>query len=65
MSEKIITVLLIIAIIVSVFSMVVTLGLSTDSLPIRERTITIIKGADAKAANVGLTIQEPSNTANG
>ena len=60
MSEKLITVLLIIAIVVSVFSMVITLGLSTDMIPVRERTVTIIQGEDVRPANVGLTIREPS-----
>ena len=65
MSEKIITVLLIAAIIVAVFSMVVTLGLSTDTLPVKEKTVTIIKGNDMQAANVGLTIKETSLAING
>ena len=65
MSEKIITVLLIVAIVVSIFSMVVTLGLSTDSLSMGGKTVTIIKGEDVKPANVGLTIKEPSLSTNG
>jgi len=58
MDNKIIGVLLIAAIIMSTISMVITMNLSVDDMPVRERTVTIVKGADAQAGNVMLNVGE-------
>jgi hypothetical protein len=57
MDDKIIAVLLIAAIIISLVSVIVTIGLNTKSIPL-ERTTTIIKKSDSSSANVGFVIEE-------
>ena len=57
MNDKIIAVLLIVAIIISLTSMIVTMGLNTKNIPL-ERTTTIIKKADVSSSNVGLVIEK-------
>ena len=55
MNQKLIVVLLVLAIIISVFSMIVTLSLNAKDLQI-EKTATIIKEPASESANVGLSI---------
>ena len=64
MDNRIIVVLLIVAIIVSVFSLVVTLSLSTDDMRLQEKTTTIIKKSDVSSGQVGFTIEPTSENQN-
>jgi len=57
MDKKMITVLLVIAIVISVLSLVVTLSLNTDNMSLRERTTTIIQKPDFSSGQVGITIE--------
>ena len=61
--KKIIGVLLVFTIIMSVFSIIVTLNFNTDNLP-KERTTTIIKSADAQTSNLELTVEKNTKTQN-
>jgi len=57
MNEKIIAILLIVAIVISLTSMFITIGLNTDNIPL-ERTTTIIKKPDVSSSNIGFVIEK-------
>ena len=57
MNEKIIAILLIVAIVISLTSMFITIGLNTDNIQI-ERTTTIIKKPDVSSSNIGFVIEK-------
>ena len=56
MDEKIIVILLIVAIIISTFSMIITLNLNTNDLQIGKDS-SFVEKPDTESANVGLTIK--------
>lgn len=60
MSEKIIVILLIAAIIISVFSMIVTLSLNSNDLNI-QRTKNVVDKPDLQSSSVGLIITPQPN----
>ncbi len=64
MDNKIIVVLLIAAILISVFSLVVTLSLNTEDLRLQEKSTTIIKQADVGSGQVGFTVGSTSKNQN-
>ncbi len=57
MDNKVIVFLLIAAVIVSVFSLVVTLSLNTDDMRLQEKTITVVKKSDVSSGQVGFAIE--------
>ena len=57
MNEKIIAILLIVAIVISLTSMFITIGLNTDNIQL-ERTTTIIKKTDVSSSNIGFVIEK-------
>ena len=57
MDNKTITVLLIAAIIISLFSLVVTLSLDTEGLRVQEKTTTIIQKSDLSSGQVGFKVE--------
>lgn len=57
MSEKIVVILLVAAIIISVFSMIVTLSLNANDLTIEKNT-NLVQEPDLESASVGLSIIE-------
>jgi hypothetical protein len=64
MSEKIIVILLIAAIIISVFSMVVTLSLNANDLQTQKNTNFVDK-PDLESSNIGLIIVNPNANTQG
>ena len=64
MSEKIIVILLIAAIIISVFSMVVTLSFNANDLQIQKNT-NLINNPDLESSSIGLTIVNPNTNTQG
>lgn len=64
MDNKTITVLLIVAIIVSVFSLVITLSLNTDNMRLQEKTTTIVQKSDVSSGQLGFTIEPTSKNQN-
>ena len=57
MDNKVIVFLFIAAVIVSVFSLVVTFSLNTDDMRLQEKTITVVKKSDVSSGQLGLTIE--------
>ncbi|HLC87026.1 MAG TPA: hypothetical protein VJH65_01985 [Candidatus Nanoarchaeia archaeon] len=63
MDNKVLVILLVAAILVSLVSFVITLSLDESDF-VKERTITIIKGAEATGGTVGLVIEPRSSAVN-
>ena len=64
MSEKIVVILLIAAIIISVFSMIVTLSLNADNLQVGKNT-KVIHEPDIESSSVGLSIAKTNQNSQG
>ena len=64
MDNKIIVILLIATVIISVFSLIITLSLNTENIQ-SERTTTIIKKPDMSSGQVGFTIEPTPKNQNG
>lgn len=64
MDNKIIAVLLIAAILISVFSLIVTLSLNTEDLKLQEKSTTIIKKSDVSSGQVGFIVGPTSENQN-
>ena len=64
MDNKIIVILLIATVIISVFSLIITLSLNTENIQ-SERTTTIIKKPDMSSGQVGFTTEPTSKNQNG
>ena len=65
MDNKIILILLIATVIISVFSLILTLNLNTEDMQSQERTTTIIKEPDMSSGEVGFAIEPTAKNQNG